>query len=87
MAGPVIARVWYETLSNTKNISSPGTLPEQWRIKEQEEANRLKQLRAVGMIDAKFGDGPSQEGCLHSTISPERLSMVKQKLEERYYQH
>eukprot|EP00012_Vannella_robusta_P005383 CAMPEP_0206195052 /NCGR_PEP_ID=MMETSP0166-20121206/7587_1 /ASSEMBLY_ACC=CAM_ASM_000260 /TAXON_ID=95228 /ORGANISM="Vannella robusta, Strain DIVA3 518/3/11/1/6" /LENGTH=426 /DNA_ID=CAMNT_0053612191 /DNA_START=46 /DNA_END=1326 /DNA_ORIENTATION=- len=87
LAGPVIARVWYETLSNTKNISSPGTLPEQWRIKEQEEANRLKQLRAVGMIDAKFRDGPSQEGCLHSTISPERLSMVKQKLEERYYQH
>lgn len=85
-AAPVIARVWYETISNTKNLSGIGALPEQWKIKEQAELMRLKQLRAVGMIDAAFRDGPSKAGCLNSTITPERLAAVKQKLEERYYQ-
>ena len=84
-AAPVIARVWFDTIENTKHLHNPGSLPEKWKLQEQEELTRLKQLRAVGMVDAKFRDGPSKVGTLHSTISPQKLAEVKRKLEQEVY--
>jgi len=85
-SAPVIARLWYETLTySMRSEKAQGLLPEQWKRRESEELARLNQLRAVGLVDARFRDGPSQTGCLHSTISPARLAEVKSKLEEQYY--
>jgi len=85
-SAPVIARLWYETLTHSmRSVKAQGILPEQWKRRESEELARLNQLRAVGLVDARFRDGPSQTGSLHSTISPARLAEVKSKLEEQFY--
>lgn len=82
-AGPVIARVWYETVCNSQKATEvSGILPEKWRQNESAETQRLNQLRAVGLVDARFRDGPSTKGAKRSTMTPDRLALVKQKLEE-----
>jgi len=84
-SAPVIARLWYETLVHAmRSEKAQGILPEQWKRRESEETARLNQLRAVGLVDARFRDGPSETGCLHSTISPARLAEVKSKLQEQF---
>ena len=85
-SGPVIARVWCETVEHShKTKDSTGILPEKWKQQEQAETQRLNNLRAVGLVDASFKDGPLQCGSRRSTMTAERLATVKQKLEEVFY--
>ena len=82
---PVIARLWLETVQHSrKSAHVQGTLPELWRQREREEEARLHQLRATGLIDAKYRDGPAISPS-HSTMSPARLAEVKARLEERFF--